>query len=560
MSGGPTHEAPQPAAQQASDTRQDDEDCDETSSDVSLFDTGYLSDLPEDVEDALPGGDPEEQDAWCELRAVQPEDVPSTSEPLPHPPNAVSLSTQAPIASDRTESQSSTSGRPKRPPPVDTPAPAKRVRHDVPLHRARQIAKSQALAARQKALVDIKKRLGSKKELLTGGLNALQSYRARAIQSCLHQMVHDKTGMMEASRTAAKGNMFSSKWGARLVRQWTREWIEGRTLPESERGRHAKVVSILSDPTVRASIRTYLRAEKRSQDPGRLKRLLQNELSPPEAEEYTKVLLSDEMPRGLKQYVEEKVLPRLQLKPGRHGLSLSTMRWLMLSEGFWSWLLNGESPIKKKGPGRGLHQSDFICSTVGWLSEASVTLEYGKNHEGFWNGELFCKQLKEKFFPAFRKAHGEGYVAVVLVDNSQGHSCYADDALRVSQMNFRPAGAQARMRAGWYMRDGQRVTQPMVYPADHPEYPGKPKGMKTKWLREHCDYSFETLRQNMPKALRSVPVELIRKWEHRAWRFINAYAEGLGARDAQKKVKEFSSTTYKSHRRIPEQVARAMDA
>ena len=60
----------------------------------------------------------------------------------------------------------------------------------------------------------------------------------------------------------------------------------------------------------------------------------------------------------------------------------------------WSWLLNGESPLKKKGAGRGLHQSDFICSTVGWLSEASITLECGKNHDGFWNGELFCKQVR----------------------------------------------------------------------------------------------------------------------------------------------------------------------
>ena len=84
-------------------------------------------------------------------------------------------------------------------------------------------------------------------------------------------------------------------------------------------------------------------------------------------------------------------------------------------------------------------------------------------------------------------------------------------------------------------------------------------GSVKHWLREHCDYTFDTLRENMPKALNSVPVELIRKWEHRAWRFIEAYADGLGARDAQKRVKEFSSRSYKSHRRIPETLARAMD-
>ncbi|RDX40287.1 hypothetical protein OH76DRAFT_1459549 [Lentinus brumalis] len=416
-----------------------------------------------------------------------------------------------------------------------------------------------AREARHKGLLDIKKLLHSKKDLVVGGANNLQAYRARSIQACLYLMDHDRMGMMNASVIAARGNLFSGQWGARLVRQWTQEWLKSRTLPESQRGRHSKIMSILSHPTVRAALRAYVRSEKWSQEPAKLKKLLNNELNATEAADYTRVLNSEEMPQGLKQYFESEVLPRYQLKPGRYGLSLSSMRRLLLSEGFTCWLLNGESPLKKKGAGRGLHQSDFICSTVGWLSEASVTLEYGKNHEGFWNGEIFCKQLTEKFFPAFKDAHGEGHIAIVLVDNSQGHSCYAPDALRVSKMNFNPAGAQPRMRDGWYIHNGERVVQPMTFPASHSQHPNQPKGMKAHWLREHCDYSFETLRQNMPKALRSVPVELIWKWEHRAWRFIDAYAEGLGAREAQKKVKEFSSRKYMSHRRVPEQLAQAMD-
>jgi hypothetical protein len=58
-----------------------------------------------------------------------------------------------------------------------------------------------------------------------------------------------------------------------------------------------------------------------------------------------------------------------------------------------SWVLDGEQPLKKKDVGRGLHQLDVICSTKGWLLEASQTLEYGKNYEGYWNGELFVKQV-----------------------------------------------------------------------------------------------------------------------------------------------------------------------
>ena len=45
-------------------------------------------------------------------------------------------------------------------------------------------------------------------------------------------------------------------------------------------------------------------------------------------------------------------------------------------------------------------------------------------------------------------------------------------------MNFRAGGAQPRMRDGWYLKDGERVTHPMVYAQDHPEHPNQPKGMK----------------------------------------------------------------------------------
>ena len=72
--------------------------------------------------------------------------------------------------------------------------------------------------------------------------------------------------------------------------------------------------------------------------------------------------------------------------------------------------------------------------------------------------------------------------------------------------------------------------------------------------------SFDTLKANMPIAMESVPLGTIRKWEHRMHRWMNAYREGLSTLDAQVKVKKFSSTKYKSHRRIPESVAAAFDA
>ena len=153
-------------------------------------------------------------------------------------------------------------------------------------------------------------------------------------------------------------------------------------------------------------------------------------------------------------------------------------------------------------------------------------------------------------------------------------------------MNFRPGGSQAFMRNGWYMREDQRVEQEMIFPPDHPSFPGQPKGMKQVlverglwrnglrmeckegcdgtdnccatvilahqpdfmeqrslvqevmeaaghmclilpkfhfelnaikffwgaakcWLRENCDYTFQTLQQNTPRALASVPLNTI---------------------------------------------------
>ena len=57
-----------------------------------------------------------------------------------------------------------------------------------------------------------------------------------------------------------------------------------------------------------------------------------------------------------------------------------------------SWVLEDQHRLRKKGVEHGIHQSDIICSTVGWLKAASQSLEYGKNYEGYWTGELFAKQ------------------------------------------------------------------------------------------------------------------------------------------------------------------------
>ncbi|TFK21940.1 hypothetical protein FA15DRAFT_550649, partial [Coprinopsis marcescibilis] len=54
----------------------------------------------------------------------------------------------------------------------------------------------------------------------------------------------------------------------------------------------------------------------------------------------------------------------------------------------------------------------------------------------------------------------------------------------------------------------------------------------------------------MPKALASVGVTLIRKYENHVKKWKEAYMQGLDAWAAQKSVLETSSRKYASHRRV----------
>jgi hypothetical protein len=84
-------------------------------------------------------------------------------------------------------------------------------------------------------------------------------------------------------------------------------------------------------------------------------------------------------------------------------------------------------------------------------------------------------------------------------------------------------------------------------------------GLVKKYLRNNCDYTFNTLKENKPKALASIKLETIRRWEHRVVRWMTAYWAGMGIQDVPLHVHKFSSTTYSLHRRIPERVAIAYD-
>ena len=351
-------------------------------------------------------------------------------------------------------------------------AQTKQRKLEIPVRVQRAQKREEHQKELQVGLDGIRAVLHSKKADFASGVTGLQSYRVRAVQSHLLMLVKNGRHSIEASERAAESQGFAPKWGGRNVRRWTSDWIKFRKLPTSKRGCHSKVYSLLNDPQIKAELRTYVQSNKWAVDPAKLVDFTKGTLLPDLAKKYAEDVLNNEMPKGLKRYMELELFPQIHMKVGR-GISLHSARRWLHKEGFkfishkkglyfdghdrpdvvkyrqevflktmemhspWiiqykvgsvenedtsrhpsnfverrivlcahdemtaqandsqvkSWVFEDQHSLWKKGAGRGIHQSGVICSTVGWLKSASQSLEYGKNYDGYWTGELFVKQV-----------------------------------------------------------------------------------------------------------------------------------------------------------------------
>ena len=76
-----------------------------------------------------------------------------------------------------------------------------------------------------------------------------------------------------------------------------------------------------------------------------------------------------------------------------------------------------------------------------------------------------------------------------------------------------------------------------------------------KWyVRQHCNYTWKGLQENVPRAFDSIPLKQIRKYARRAAKFMDCYRKGLTVLQAEYIVKQ-----YKSHRKIPDNVIEEID-
>lgn len=155
------------------------------------------------------------------------------------------------------------------------------------------------------------------------------------------------------------------------------------------------------------------------------------------------------------------------------------------------WQEKSKQLQRPKGRGKGIMVSDFLTPggrlklpdsvpdegihEMGLKGRyATVLHEYGKE-KGYWTADHVVEQTIEKAIRIFEEAF-PGYQAVFAFDNSTNHGAFAKDALVASNMNLRPGGKQPKMRDGFIHEKG--CPQPMVFPDNHPEHPGLPKGMQ----------------------------------------------------------------------------------
>lgn len=305
--------------------------------------TGYLSDTYDDrSEECDDARDNDASEYECDGGDVQNRrsDVPNHSDGL-HSRHPSQFPTTASPSLNVTRGASSSSSSPANIhpffhlPAIRALPPRKRRKLDIPARTTRELARVERLNKKKVALDDLGRLMKSKKTTWEGGgSEGLQARRMRAVQSCLFMVVEKGRGMMEASKAAAEAQRFKGDWSpGRLVRLWTRVWVDEREMPESRKGAHAKAYTLLSNPTIATEMRSFLRTEKWAMDPQKLAEFTKNTMVPAEAKKYAEQIVNEEMPRGLKKYLEVELFPRIHMKPGK-GISLSTARSWLHREGF----------------------------------------------------------------------------------------------------------------------------------------------------------------------------------------------------------------------------------
>jgi hypothetical protein len=161
----------------------------------------------------------------------------------------------------------------------------------------------------------------------------------------------------------------------------------------------------------------------------------------------------------------ECIPPVLQRGEKEHVLVIQNETVFHTNEYHWHvWLADDQQPIQKKGSGRAIHISDFICETIRpiKLSEEQIkdqlslpntlslptfevwTITYPrKGFDSWWDLAQLIKQLKN-MIAIFEYTH-PNCKRVFIFDRSSAHEGYAENALNINNMNINSGRKQKKM-------------------------------------------------------------------------------------------------------------------
>jgi hypothetical protein len=126
-------------------------------------------------------------------------------------------------------------------------------------------------------------------------------------------VVKNQRFSIDASVCAAESHGFAHKWGGCNLFSWTQNWTRNHTLLHSIQGQHAKVYTLLSDPTIAAELQAYVHSNKWAMNHEKLRQFSKNELLSNAADKYLCHLICEEIPLGLKKYMEVELFSCIHL-------------------------------------------------------------------------------------------------------------------------------------------------------------------------------------------------------------------------------------------------------
>lgn len=132
------------------------------------------------------------------------------------------------------------------------------------------------------------------------------------------------------------------------------------------------------------------------------------------------------------------------------------------------WLLDGDNPLRKKGPGASIMVSEFQCPCHGtmriqsWTSRRTICA--GANRDGYWKSEDMVKQLVDDAIPLFESLHSN-CKAVFVFDQSSNHNAFSKDGLVASRLVLKDKVVandhQYAFRNTTFLLDGREYPQAM---------------------------------------------------------------------------------------------------